>query len=107
PQIQNGETSADGGRIVYAQAAHDRWEVNVAYADGSGSAAVTTPDPVAYYLLDEVAHNVAPTWSPDGSQILFLSNRNGKWEFFVSDADGSNVRQVLENVTNTVTIKFD
>ncbi len=51
-------------------------------------------------------HNVAPTWSTDGQQILFLSDRNGKWEFFVTDPSGQNIKQVLKNVTDQVTIQF-
>lgn len=107
PQIQTSEQSPDGKRIVYSQQAHDRWEVNVVNADGSNATAVTSPDPILYTLYGKVVHNVAPTWSPDGKQILFLSDRNGKWEFFVCDADGSNVRQVLKSVTAMISLRFD
>jgi hypothetical protein len=31
-----------------------------------------------------------PSWSPDGSQIAFLTDRNGQWEIWVMNADGSN-----------------
>ena len=30
-----------------------------------------------------------PAWSPDGSQIAFSSNRNGRWDVFVKPSDGS------------------
>jgi hypothetical protein len=107
PPIQSAEVSPDGKRIVYAQQAHDRWEVNLVNVDGSNSTAVTSPDPIMYTFYNQTVHNVAPTWSPDGKQILFLSDRNGKWEFFTCDPDGSNVRQVLKNVTDLVSIRFD
>ena len=107
PQIQSSEVSSDGKRVVYSQQAHDRWEVNVVNADGSNATGVTSPDPVLYTLYGQVVHNVAPAWSPDNQQILFLSDRNGKWEFFVTDPGGTNIRQVLKNVTDSVTLRFD
>jgi TolB protein len=107
PQIQSAETSPDGKRIVYAQPAHDRWEVNAVNADGGNQIGLTGPEPFSYVFFFIAVHNVAPTWSPDGQQILFLSDRNGKWEFFVMNADGSNIRQVLKNVTDTIPLRFD
>jgi hypothetical protein len=107
PQIQSSEVSPDGKRVVYSQQAHDRWEINVVNADGSNATGVTSPDPVLYTLYGQVVHNVAPTWSPDGQQILFLSDRNGKWEFFVTDPNGSNIRQVLKTVTDVISLRFD
>ena len=35
-----------------------------------------------------------PDWSPDGKQILFLSNRDGGINTYVMDADGQNVRRL-------------
>jgi len=105
PPIQNSEWSSDGRRIVYSQKAHDRWELNVVNADGSNQVAVTKPDPILTLFFNVVNHNVAPTWSPDNQQILFLSDRNGKWEFFVTDPAGSTI-QVLKNVTDQVAVKF-
>lgn len=106
PPIQNSEWSSDGRRIVYSQKAHDRWEVNVVNADGSNAVAVTKPDPILTLFFNVVHHNVTPTWSPDNQQILFLSDRNGKWEFFVTDPAGLTIRQVLKNVTDQVAVKF-
>ena len=107
PAIQSAETSPDNSRIVYAQKAHDRWEVNLVNADGGNATAVTKQDDILYTFYNKVVDSVAPTWSPDGKQVMFLSNRNGKWEFFVSDANGANVRQVLKNVTDLITITCD
>ena len=37
-----------------------------------------------------------PNWSPDGSQILFASNREGANQLFVINADGSSPRRVTD-----------
>jgi len=58
--------------------------------DGSGLVALTRPDPLASPL----PHNVSPAWSPDGRNVVFLSNRTGQWRLWVMNADGGNQRQL-------------
>jgi len=38
-----------------------------------------------------------PTWAPDGKTVLFASNRRGKYELFVMQADGTEQRSVFTN----------
>ena len=47
-------------------------------------------------LTDNPARDGHPTWSPDGGQIAFQSNRDGDDEIYVMDADGSNARQLTD-----------
>jgi Tol biopolymer transport system component len=42
----------------------------------------------------------APHWSPDGKQIAFDSDRNGSWDVFLMNADGTNVRDVTPTAAN-------
>ncbi|NIV12097.1 MAG: hypothetical protein GWN62_12730, partial [Aliifodinibius sp.] len=37
---------------------------------------------------------IAPSWSPDGSKLVYSSNRDGNWEIYVINADGSNARRL-------------
>jgi Tol biopolymer transport system component len=48
-------------------------------------------------LSDDSKGNLDPTWSPDGSQIAFVSNRGGSPEIWAMNLDGSNLRPLTEN----------
>jgi TolB protein len=52
------------------------------------------------YLTDGTSDARAPHWSPDGKQIAFDSDRNGSWDVFVMNADGSNARDVTPSSAN-------
>lgn len=47
-------------------------------------------------LTNNNAYDGFPSWSPDGSRILFQSNREGEDDFFiyVMNSDGSNVQKI-------------
>jgi WD40-like Beta Propeller Repeat len=38
-----------------------------------------------------------PVWSPDGRRIAFTSRRDGNWEVYVVNADGSGQRRLTRN----------
>ena len=38
-----------------------------------------------------------PAWSPDGSQIAFMSNRDGNWEIYLVGADSRGLRRLTQN----------
>lgn len=41
--------------------------------------------------------NMVPRWSPDGSKIVFMSNRDGNTEIYVMNADGSGVQRITND----------
>jgi Tol biopolymer transport system component len=51
-------------------------------------------------LTRNAAFDSDPSWSPDGKHILFTSNRQeGGFRLFVMDAEGGNVRQLVDRVS--------
>lgn len=101
PQDHSPTFSPDGSKIAVSYRQTDHWEVHVMNADGTGRVRLTqTPMSV---LVDQQIkgqaprswNNAAPAWSPDGRQIAFLSDRNGAWEIWVMNADGTNQRLLL------------
>jgi len=48
-------------------------------------------------LTSNNASDGFPVWSPDGRKITFWSNRDGKNEIYVMDADGSNQTRLTNN----------
>lgn len=93
--------SPDGSKIAVSFYQSDHWEVHVMNADGSGRIRLTQTSYVTLVqqeLSGEMPHsynNAAPTWSPDGSQIAFLTDRTDQWEIWVMNADGSNQRPMF------------
>jgi Tol biopolymer transport system component/DNA-binding winged helix-turn-helix (wHTH) protein len=51
-------------------------------------------------LTNNNAHDAGPVWSPDGSRIAFWSNRDGKAEIYVVNADGSNLSRLTNNLSD-------
>jgi len=93
--------SPDGGKISTTYKQNDHWEVHVMNADASGEVRLTeTPWTmmIDQQLRGEAArqwNNAAPAWSPDGAQIAFISDRNGLYELWAMNADGSNAHLVV------------
>ncbi|MFZ1240543.1 MAG: hypothetical protein WAV66_14555, partial [Anaerolineae bacterium] len=49
----------------------------------------------------------APAWSPDGRQVIFLSDRSGSWQVTMMEADGSNPRLFLPAVFGQINFRYD
>lgn len=78
--------SPDGTKIAYSLG--DKDDIYVMSSDGTGDVNLTN---------DSNAHDRYPRWSPDGTKIVFASDRDGDYEIYVMDSDGSNVVQLTDN----------
>jgi Tol biopolymer transport system component len=91
----------DGSKIALSYRQDDHWEVHVMNADGSNEQRLTQTtymDWAEQRLAGQEPrshNNAAPTWSPDGTQLAFLSDRSGAWEIWLMNADGSNPHVLL------------
>ncbi len=97
-----------GGQIVFMQREASHWEIYVVNPDGSGLTALTKP---VTTLVDALPSNVAPAYSPDGEQIVYLSNRGGDnsagaWQLWVMDADGSNAQPLAVTLPDDLEITY-
>jgi TolB protein len=94
--------SPDGRRIAFTSV-HDRFgetcfhecspsgEIYIAGAGGDDLRRLTRTE----------ADDTSPTWSPDGTQIMFVSDRSDRRghanEIYVMDSDGNGVRRLTRN----------
>lgn len=79
--------SPDGTKIAFISTVSGEAQIYLADADGTNVKRLTTG-----------STNAQPTWSPDGSRLLFSSNRQSKggneFELFIMNADGSDQRMI-------------
>jgi Tol biopolymer transport system component len=106
--------SPDGSKIAISYWQNDHWEIHVLNADGTGRVRLTETSVQA--RLEQMVNgempqswnNAAPTWSPDGSQIAFLTDRDGQWEIWVMNADGSNQHPLVSaDALDGVTLQYN
>ena len=72
------------GRLVFERAVDDNTDIYMMDIDGTGLTRLTDSD----------GWDGTPSWSPDGKQIVFASERLGSPAIFIMDADGSNQRSL-------------
>ena len=73
--------AAQESRIVFSNLAFDNWEIYVMDDDGGNRE----------NLSNHPVDDQDPDWSPDGTKIAFVSNRDlGIEQIYVMDADGTN-----------------
>ena len=90
-----GQVTSSNGRVVFASNQGGDWDIWTMNADGT--------DPVN--LIDDGndedagPHDHQPSWSPDGTRIVFVSTRGpgDDGDIYVMDADGSDVTPLTSN----------
>jgi Tol biopolymer transport system component len=86
--------SPDGARIAFGS---DHEGFRGIYVMDVEDALQSTDGSNLQKLSSTRAGENCPTWSLDGTQILFASWRDGDGEIYVMDADGSNLQKLTDN----------
>lgn len=84
-EFVQAQASPDGEWVTFRSAGSQE-DLYVVRADGSD----------LLQLTDDSAKDRRPSWSPGGEQILFYSDRSGRYEFWAMNRDGSGLEQVTE-----------
>ncbi len=84
--------SPDGSKVAY-----------VSYrGEGTDSEiyVLTVSDRRLIQITDNTAADVDPAWSSDGTKLAFASDRDGDWDVYTADADGSNATNLTDSETD-------
>lgn len=87
-----GDWSPDEKVIAFSSNRHsmlgqDEFEIYLLYLDTHEVEQLTSGP----------GYSLHPSWSPDGTKIAFMSDRDNDWEIYIMNSDGSDVRQITKN----------
>jgi uncharacterized protein YgiM (DUF1202 family) len=102
--------SPDGRYVAVSYDQHGGYDIHRLNSDGSGRVRLTETPLWVTAAPDggKQWNNVSPAWSPDGSQIAFLTDRSGRWEIWVMNWDGSNPHPMFpKEVNDQLPIRYD
>jgi TolB protein len=80
---------------VFQSDRNGTWDIyRIDFGPGSRPGAIGTE---LVRLTEHPAADQNPAWSPDGRTIAFSSERTGRGDIYVMDADGDNVRRMTDH----------
>jgi serine/threonine-protein kinase len=83
-RVEDRSSDSAGDVLLYSSSVSGNWEIYAIPVNGGA----------ARNLTNSPSQDVGATFSPDGSFIAFISNRDG-WGIWVMNADGSNPQKLL------------
>lgn len=91
------DISPDGKSLAFASTRHSKTaDIYVKSTQGMAIMQITN-DP---------AHDVTPTFSPDGSKVAFSSDRSGNWDIYIVDIQGGRPVQITADPTQDLSPSF-
>jgi Tol biopolymer transport system component/DNA-binding winged helix-turn-helix (wHTH) protein len=92
-RVLSPAVASRGNRLAYVQSMDDMniWRLEL---DPAGRAGALAP------LISSTLSDNGPEYSPDGSKIVFASNRSGDFGIWVCDRNGSDPVQLVNGGTN-------
>ena len=98
--------SRDGSRIAFYsdRTGHaDLWVMDLAGGAPRNLTAGIRNEDTSYEFDERTYWRLKVSWSPDGSELVFMSPRDGNYELFVARPDGSGVRRLTTTPESEIT----
>ncbi|MCC7118565.1 MAG: serine/threonine-protein kinase [Anaerolineales bacterium] len=89
-------TLENGGRIAYTCTRGDYNQICMVNRDGTNPVQIT----------DMEASNYYPVFTPDGSSLLFSSNRNGAFDLYLLQFSAKQLIQLTQNIGNVISPRY-
>lgn len=87
------DLSSDGQTLVFASTRNSEHpDIFLKRVDGF---AITQ-------LTSDPADDIQPRFSPDGSKVVFCSNRTGNWDIWLINSDGTGLTQLTHELTDEI-----
>lgn len=95
-EVSRAELSADGSKFVMRLINRGQDDIATVTRDGQHWNDLTNDEPFDRYVR----------WSPDGTRVAFVSDRNGGGQVWVANADGGDMRQLTFSSKETAGTGF-